>query len=81
MYLENNGDRTSSKTRFERRSFMVLQYKFEDHGFQEQLILKKFGIKQNIRVMIIFSNISREVKKINMLHYLFRKIQLPKKIG
>jgi hypothetical protein len=81
MYLENNGDCTSSKIQFERSFFMILQCKFEDHGFQEQLILKEFGIKQNICVMIILSNISREIKKINMLHYFFGKIQFFKKIG
>lgn len=44
---------------------MILQYKFEEHGLQELLIPREFGIKQNLRVIISFSNNAREVKKNN----------------
>ena len=44
---------------------MILQYKFEEHGLQELLIPREIGIKQNLRIMISFSNNSREVKKNN----------------
>jgi len=63
MYLENNGDSTSSKTGLERSPFMNLNCKFEEQELQEHLVLKEFGIKQNMHVMISFSNIPREAKK------------------
>ena len=47
------------------KPFMVLQCSFVDKGYVEPLILQKFGIKVNMRVMISFSNIYNKVNKKN----------------
>ena len=81
MYLENNGGCTSSKTRFERSLFMILHCKFEKQGLQEQLVLKEFGIKQNMRVMISFSNIPGEVKKKASCITFLARFNFPRELG
>ena len=42
--------------------FMVFQCKFISAGFAELAVLREFGIKENIHVMISFSNVSNEYK-------------------
>ena len=44
---------------------MILNCKFHKDGVQEQLILNKFGITKSMQLMVCFSNIPNNVKKVS----------------
>jgi len=50
------------KKKMKSTPFMILQCKFIFRGFVEFEILRKFGIKEDMRVMISFSNVPNEYK-------------------
>ena len=60
-YLKNNLGPSSSTTPSKPFPFSILQCTFVEKGLMESLILQKFGIKGNMRVMISFSNVPNKI--------------------
>ena len=80
-YLKNNLGPSSSTTPSKSSPFSILQGTFVEKELIESLVLQKFGIKGNMRVMISFSNVPNKVNNKTMIYNLIGSIQLYENLG